>query len=473
MIDFSDFASAEKVFRFFEEISKIPRGSGKTDLIAEYLVDFAKKRNLEVIRDEYDNVIIKKPATKGYENKPTVILQGHTDIVAVKTADSDIDLNNDGLDIYRDGDFLRAKNTSLGGDDGVAVAYALAILDSDDIPHPSLETVFTTDEEVGLTGATGLGCSNLNGSLLINIDSDDEGVFTVGCAGGARVDVSLSAEVEKLNGMICRLSVDGLLGGHSGVEIDKGRVNAIKLLAALLSELKDVRLISLNAGTADNAIAKDAFAIFTTASSSIDVSRVMNKAKSELPTGDPHASFDFSSDIGAANAIGVDDSNRILSLINKLPNGIINMMEDIPDLVETSLNMGILRLDNGDFCLSISVRSAKGVEKKKLIDTITKVSNEHGAAVSVRGAYPAWEYKKDSHLRDVMCRVYEKMYSKKPKVVTIHAGLECGIFSDKMPHLDCVSMGPDNYDIHTTNEHLSISSTARVYGYLLEVLKNI
>ena len=262
MIQINDYPSAEKVFRFFSEISDIPRGSGNTKGIAYYLVSFANERGLEVIKDEFDNVIIKKTATKGYEDRPTVILQGHTDIVAEKTPDCPLDLKTEGLKLYRDRDFLRAEGTSLGGDDGVAVAYALAILDSDDIPHPSIEVLLTSDEEVGLTGATGLDASCLKGKILINIDSDLEGIFTVGCAGGIRVDAVLGVSREAFEGVTYKLTVGGLLGGHSGMEIDKNRANAIKLLGESLSALSNIRIIELSGGSADNAIPRDAVAYF-------------------------------------------------------------------------------------------------------------------------------------------------------------------------------------------------------------------
>ena len=262
MIEINDFPNAKKVFDFFFEISKIPRGSGNTEGITAYLVDFAKSRGLEVVKDSYNNVIIKKNATEGYENRPTVIIQGHTDLVAEKTPECPLDMTKDSLELYRDGDFIRAKGTSLGGDDGVAVAYALAILDSSDIPHPPIEALFTSDEEIGLIGATGLDASNLNGKLLINVDSDIEGTFTVGCAGGIRVDAELSLTEEKCDKTFYNLTVGGLLGGHSGMEIDKNRANAIKILAEVLSDIPDIRLVSLNGGSADNAIPRDAVAIF-------------------------------------------------------------------------------------------------------------------------------------------------------------------------------------------------------------------
>ena len=473
MLDFHDFPSSEKALRFFEEFSKIPRGSGNTKAIADYLVSFAKERSLEVYRDEADNVVIRKPATKGYEDRPGVILQGHTDIVALKTPECPINMEKEGLDIYRDGDSLRARGTTLGADDGVAMAYALAILDSNNVEHPELEAVFTSDEETGLIGATALDASVLHGKLLINIDSDEEGIFTAGCAGGARVDISLPIKTKTHIGRIYTLKIGGLKGGHSGVEIHKNRENAIKCVAEILSRLDSVRLGKAVAGSADNAIPSDAVLYFTTKSSILEIAESVNVTKEGLPEGEDGAQFNIEMNISSAKLMSVEDSANLISLIRSMPNGVTRMSEDIEGLVETSLNMGIIRLDDKKLDLTISVRSAKGEEKAKLLDKIRTIASQHGAEISVRGEYPAWEYRKESHLRDVMCRVYRDMYGKEATVVTIHAGLECGIFSDKMEGLDCVSIGPDNRDIHTPDECLSLPSFNRVYEYIINVLKNI
>ncbi len=473
MLDFSDFPSCEKALRHFEEFSKIPRGSGNTRAIADYLVCFAEARGLEVIRDASDNVIIRKPATCGFEDRPGIIIQGHTDIVALKNPDCPINMEKEGLDLYRDGDYLRAKGTTLGADDGVAMAYAMAILDSNDIAHPELEAVFTSDEEVGLLGATALDTSLLRGRMLINIDSDEEGIFTAGCAGGGRIDIKLEHKAKTHIGQIYTLKIGGFKGGHSGVEIHKNRANAIKIAAEILSCLDSVRVGKATAGSADNAIPSDAILLFTTKSSIFEISEAINNAKENLPDGESDAAFKIDMSISSAKLLTVEDSANLLALICEMPNGVTRMSEDIEGLVETSLNMGIINVGDKSTDLTISVRSAVGEEKAKLISRIRDVATSHRATVSVRGEYPAWEYRKESHLRDVMCRVYKEMYGKDATVVTIHAGLECGIFSDKMGGLDCVSIGPDNHDIHTPEERLSLSSFNRVYEYLINVLKNI
>lgn len=473
MLDFNDYPYSERALRFFEEFSKIPRGSGNTKKIADYLVSFAKERSLEVIRDENDNVIIRKPATAGYENHPGVIIQGHTDIVALKNPDCPINMEKQGLELYRDGDYLRARGTTLGADDGVAIAYAMAILDSDDLSHPELEAVFTSDEETGLIGATALDASVLRGKMLINIDSDEEGIFTAGCAGGGRIDISINGKAKTHLGQIYTLTIGGFKGGHSGVEIHKNRANAIKVMADVLSRLDGVRIGRTVAGSADNAIPGDAIVIFTTKSSIYEISQVVNDVKENLPEGDSDATFKIDMKLFSAKLYSEEDSANIISMINEMPNGVTRMSEDIDGLVETSLNMGIINIDDKAVNLTISVRSAVGAEKTKLIDKVKSIAASHNATVGVRGEYPAWEYRKESRLRDVMCQVYKDMYGKDATVVTIHAGLECGIFSDKIEGLDCVSIGPDNHDIHTPEERLSLSSFNRVHEYLINVLKSL
>ena len=474
MLNIDDFKSIEKVVRFFEEFSAIPHGSGNTSFIADYLVDFAKKRDLDYSRDNADNVIIRKPATKGNEDRPAIIFQGHLDMVAEKKPGTAIDMEKEGLTLYRDGDFLRAKDTTLGGDDGVALAYALALLDSDDIPHPDFEAVFTSDEEIGLLGAVALDPTKIKGRLLINIDSDEEGVFTVGCAGGMRSDVTLP--VHRINSDFdsYRVKVSGFKGGHSGVEIDKGRVNANKALVEIVSKIGDISIVDIRGGNADNAIPRECECVF---SSAVDRTELISKLGDELKAKykdiEPDITVNTEKVECAAAGLTIEDSKNLISLLYELPSGIIAMSKDIPGLVETSLNMGILKLDEDKAEISFSVRSAKGAEKQALGDRLEKIAKDHGAAYSTRGAYPAWEYKKDSHLRDVMKKVYEDMYAKSPEIVIIHAGLECGIFSEKIEGLDCVSIGPNNYDIHTTEERLSLSSLERVWEFLLAVLKEI
>ncbi len=471
MLKFPELRSAKSVFDFFVEFSRVPRGSTHTSAIAEYLCNFARVRGLKYRRDEHDNVVIKKPATAGYENRPTVILQGHTDMVLAENEECRIDMLKDGLELYVDGDFLRARGTTLGGDDGVAMAYALALLDSKDIPHPAIEAVFTSDEEIGLLGAVGLDTSDLCGRLMINIDSDAEGIFTVGCAGGMRVDIKLPVKRSVSAKEAYTLKVSGFKGGHSGVEIDKGRRNAIKALADGLMLVPNISVVSMAGGNADNAIPRSAECTFIAG----DISSIDFEGELKKLYGDIENEMVISLVSCEGDFLGLDlpSSAAALSLIKECPSGVIRMMADIEGLVETSLNLGILSLGEDELEISFSVRSAVGAEKEKLAERLQEIAVAHGADFGRYGEYPAWEYRRDSHLRDTMCQVYRDMYGKEAHVMTIHAGLECGIFSDKLEGLDCVSIGPDNYDIHTTEERLSISSTVRVWEYLLEVLKKV
>ncbi len=477
MLKFPKCAEGGKVFEFFEEISKIPHGSGNTEAIADYLCDFAKARGLTFIRDGANNVIIKKSATVGYEERPTVILQGHTDMVLAKEKNVNIDLQKEGLELYIDGDFLRARGTTLGGDDGIAVAYALAILDSESISHPKIEAVFTSDEEIGLLGAVAIDGKNIDGRILINIDSDAEGIFTAGCAGGLRTDIKTSFKTQRCNGQLYTLAVGALRGGHSGVEINSGRVNAIKYLAGLLSEFHGLSLVSLDGGNADNAIPREARAGFLLENelSSREMTELCDRAKAELVSlGESDANVSITKAVTrGVSAISAEDTARVLGLICEMPSGVLAMSSDIEGLVETSQNIGILTLEQGELHLTVSVRSAKGAKKREAVENIHKIAEKFGAEVTEHGDYPAWEYKESSHLREVACAVYEKMYKRSAKVDIIHAGLECGLFSEKLEGLDAISLGPDNYDIHTPSERLSISSTVRVWEFLLEVLKNI
>jgi dipeptidase D len=474
MISFTEKEYAGGVFDYFLEFSKIPHCSHNTAPIAEYLTDFAKKHGLVYIRDNADNVIIKKPATAGYESRPTVIIQGHTDMVADKLPELDKDMLKEGIEVYRDGDWLRARGTTLGGDDGVAMAYALALLASNDIPHPAIEALFTSNEEVGLLGASALDCSVLDGRIMINIDSDEEGIFTVGCAGGGRVDTKLPVTMTKAEGKAYCLHVSGLLGGHSGVEIGNNRTNAVKVGTDILASLGSIRIYGMHGGSMDNAIPREFIAHFTAEN---DISELFAAAREKEITAaiayEPDIAVTLTEDEAPSLTLDEKSSKTVLSLFSATHTGVISMSADIEGLVESSQNIGIVRLDDNYLSLTVSVRSSKRDAKRAIIDKLFATAKAHGAEVSLRGEYPAWEFKPESHLRDVAVRVWRDMYGKDAEVIAIHAGLECGIFSDAMPGLDCISIGPDNRDIHTTEEHLSISSTVRVWEFLLEVLKQI
>lgn len=469
-----------EVFRFFEEISRIPRGSGNVDAISDYLKNFAESRGLFCIQDEVKNIIIIKEAAPGYEKEEPVILQGHMDMVAVKEPGCKKDMSKEGLDLAVDGDWLYAEGTSLGGDDGIAVACALALLDSDSIPHPRLEVILTVDEETGMEGAKQIDLSVCRGRRMLNLDNEEEGVLLTSCAGGARVHGKLKAEREKIRGTRLEIAFEGLLGGHSGAEIDKGRANANALLGRLmrcLSRISDVRFLSLEGGSADNAIPSASSASVVVKKEEVSgikkaAAELESRLHREYAAADPGLTVRVNEqEYGEWEAFSAESTKRITAILYLMPDGVQRMSADIPGLVQTSLNLGILKTEGDCVSFDYSVRSSMGSEKDMLLDKICLLLASQGAEYSVSGEYPAWEYKKDSALRDKMVRVYEKMFGKEPRVEAIHAGLECGILASGLPGLDCVSIGPDMKDIHTPKERLSISSTERVWNYILEILK--
>ena len=470
------------VFTYFEEMCQIPHGSGNLQQISDYLVEFARKNNLEYIQDEALNVIMKKPASAGYENYPPVIIQGHMDMVAVKKPDCEIDLKTEGLNVTTDGKFVWAEGTSLGGDDGIAVAYAMAILASDDIKHPALEVVITTDEEVGMDGAIALDGSNLQGRRMLNIDSEVEGDLLVSCAGGMRVSCHLPIEREKKTGLMYRLTIDGLQGGHSGVEIHKERGNANCILGRILYELEnatDVQVIRANGGLADNAIPRSAVleCMISEASKELFVSTVIEletAIKQELLTKDKEFNVEIKS-LGKGEADVLDKAGtlKMAYLLMSVPNGVCAYSADIDGLVQTSLNLGILNLTEEELLLQFAVRSSLESEKHVLGQKLEVATKLVGGYTVISGEYPGWAYKEDSYLREHMKKIYADMFDKDLNIVAIHAGLECGLFAGKLEGLDCVSFGPNLYDIHTTEERMEVASVQRTWDFILKVLETM
>lgn len=470
----------QNVFHFFEEITKIPHGSGNVGQISDYLVKFARDRGLFCIQDELKNIIIVKEAVPGYEDEPTVILQGHMDMVAVKKPDCDIDMAKEGLRIAVRGDEIYAEGTSLGGDDGIAVAYALALLDSDTIKHPRLEVIVTVDEEVGMDGARGINLSMLTGNRMVNLDSEDEGIFLTSCAGGARIKGKLPLSEAQRQGVAVEVTVGGLLGGHSGGEIHKERGNSNCLMGRLLyrlAETFDIGISRLQGGLADNAIPRETKAVLVVEERDKEaildvVKTVEGEIRAELSSKDPGAFLAAGEGRpGSWLCTTAEDTAKAAAWLIALPNGVQAMSADMHGLVETSLNLGILSYEDGSLLADFSVRSSVESAKQALIDRLCAVIGLAGGSFSVSGDYPGWKYRKDSPLREKMTALYEKMYGKAPKVEAIHAGLECGILGSKIADLDCVSMGPDMKDIHTTEETLSISSTGRVWEFLVRLLE--
>lgn len=460
-----------RVFHYFEEIAAIPHGSGNTAAISDYCVAFAKAHGLACVQDKLGNVIIKKPATAGYEDHPTVILQGHLDMVCEKAPDCTIDFEKDGLALAVDGDWLFANGTTLGGDDGIAVAMALAILETDDLPHPPLEVLFTVDEEIGLLGAAGLDGAPLDGRLLINIDSEDEGVLTVSCAGGMRADITLPTERIYNSWNTYKITVDGLQGGHSGVEIDKGRLNANVVMGQFLSTLETYRIVSIEGGQKDNVIPRKSTCILA---STEDITKCGEDfAREHRVEGDPDLTVTVEHVIAENYTLTDESTRRIVEFLTTVPNGIISMSDEIDGLVQTSLNLGVLKTEGDVVKAGFGLRSSVNAEKMALLDRVTEVAKSCGGSCVSSGDYPAWEYQPNSRLRDTMCAVWERLYGAQAKVIAIHAGLECGFLCEKLAGLDAVSIGPDMKDVHTCRERLSISSVERVYHYVCEVLKSL
>lgn len=472
----------KKVFEYFEDICSIPHGSGNTKKISDYCVGFAREHGLEYIQDDSNNVIIFKNGTQGYENSAPVMLQGHLDMVCEKTQDCTIDLEKDGLTLCLKDGIISADGTTLGGDDGIAVAMALAILDSRDIVHPPLEVVFTVDEEIGMFGAADLDCTPLRSRIMLNIDSEDEGVLLVSCAGGVTATCHLPISRKKSSGTRITVTIDGLTGGHSGVEIDKGRANANQLMGRFLNEMNKkltYELISIDGGLKDNAIPRECSAELVIKAEDLPSVKAMivkfyNIFSSEYRVCDPKLDINvYVGEEGHFMTANAHSKKAVLAALVNLPNGIRHMSLDIPGLVQTSLNMGILKTSDDEMTMSFAVRSSVSSQKEELESCLESLMDILGGTVEFSGDYPAWEYKSDSKLRELMIQVYEEQYGEKPTVSAIHAGLECGLFAGKLPGLDCVSLGPDMKDIHTTDECMDVASVQRTWKYILEILRRL
>ena len=469
------------VFGFFEKICGIPHGSGNTQKISDYLVEFAIARGLEYKQDELGNVIIFKPGTAGYENSAPVIIQGHMDMVCEKEKNCDIDFDNEGLRLKVKDGYVAAEGTTLGGDDGIAVAYALAILDSKHIPHPPLEAVITVDEEIGLLGANALDCKVLKGKTLLNLDSEDEGILLAGCAGGATANCTIPLKYEKSDKYSdYEIILSGITGGHSGVEIHRQGANSNVLMGRILDMLRkrvDTRLAFVCGGLKDNAIPREtrAFAGISKSGSRNEVCDCIDEIgeiiSKEYGITDRDIRLEIKETDNHPAYFTVDTEDRVICALRCLPNGVIRMDPNIEGLVQTSLNMGIVKIKDTELIIQFSVRSSVESEKRELLQRIDNLVSYLGGNVTVTGEYPAWEYKSDSRLRRIMVDIYEKMFHEAPDVKTIHAGLECGIFSGKIDNLDCISYGPQIDNIHTTEERLNIDSARRCYEYTKEVLK--
>ncbi len=467
----------QAVFTCFEKLCSIPHGSRNTKAISDYLVSFAAEHGIRCIQDKLNNILLFGEGTCGMENHPPVVLQGHMDMVCEKDPDCKLDMAVDGLDLTHDDTCVFARGTTLGGDDGIAVAFAMALLTDKSIPHPPLEIIITVDEEIGMLGAAAMDLSEVKGRTMINLDSEDEGIFTVSCAGGATATISLPAPRRAVYGPCIRLSVDGLRGGHSGAEIHKNRANANKVMGEFLSRIQKLMplcLTSFSGGSKDNAIPRACQA--TAVAMGLHLERINETAAAlQAEIREKYDEPDvlvqaFDVDALGGNGLSTEDTAKVIALLNSVPNGVQAYSANMPGLVQTSLNLGIAKLGE-QFTATFSVRSSVNQEKQELLSKLRSLAEFHGGSYSQMGEYPAWEYRKDSPLREAMVAAYRKLFDKEPKVLAIHAGLECGLLGQKLPGLDCVSIGPQMHDIHTSREKLEIASTKRTWEFLLEVLK--
>ena len=467
------------VFGYFEEICSMPHGSRNTKQISDYLVDFAKSHELRYIQDDADNVIIFGDATPGYEDHAPIILQGHMDMVCEQDADCTIDMTKEGLDVTHDGNVVFARGTTLGADNGIAVAMGLALLSDKTIPHPPIELLITSDEEIGLLGAAAADLSELKGKALINLDSEGEGVFTVSCAGGCVATIGLPVDRHAVYGPCIRLVVDGLQSGHSGADIHRNRANANKVMGEFMNRIQKLMplcLTSLAGGAKDNVIPGSCQATLVAMGINLErINDVAEQLQAEIREqyDEPNATVQaFDVDALGGNSLSTQSTAKVIELLCAAPNGVQSWSQDIEGLVQTSLNMGVVKL--GDrLNVTLSVRSSVNSEKQELLAQLKKLAEMFDADYAEDGAYPAWEFKKESRLRDVMVSTYKDLFDKEAKVEAIHAGLECGLFTEKIPGLDCVSIGPQMHDIHTSRERLEIGSTQRTWEFLLAVLKNL
>lgn len=466
------------VFEYFEEICSIPHGSENSEKICNYLLDFAKNNNLRAISDDAYNVIIYKDATKGYENHKPIILQAHTDMVCQKDKSSQIDFLKDGLDIYIDKDFIRANGTTLGADNGIAVAMIMAILESNDLLHPPIEAVFTTDEEIGMIGAGELDLSKLNGKRMINIDSEESDTLTVSCAGGSEFEMNVPYTTEKNTGTNVTIEVTGLKGGHSGVEIDKGRINANILIGRILNHLKnkiDFDIISINGGTKANAITPSGVAdilVYDFKAFQDIFDTYTDILKRELKSREETLNISYSKiSEGEFDILEISAKDKLIYLLITTPSGVVDMSLEIENLVETSLNLGILKTDKEKITFIYALRSNKITALDFLEEKLIAISQYNDCPYKLSGRYNPWEYKENSNLKDIYISEYKNKFNQSPKIAAIHAGLECAVFAEKIKDLDCIAMGPDIIGAHTVEERLSISSTKAIFELLCKIIE--
>jgi len=468
------------VFEYFEKLCSVPHGSGNTKRISDMCVGFAKELGLRCRQDEVNNIVIWKDASSGREGEAPVILQGHIDMVCVKTEDCAKDMAKEGLDLVTDGTWVWADKTSLGGDNGIAVAMILAILADDSLSHPPLEAVFTVDEEVGMEGAFALDCSDLKGRKLLNLDSEEEGVFTVSCAGGVRVDCFLPGRRAPLEGETgYTLTLDGLLGGHSGGEIHKGRASANQVMGrALYSAMERVpglRLAGVRGGRFDNVIcSKNEAAVAVPEERAADFEAFVREfgavLKNEYAGCDEGITLSCERTV-LDGALSGETTANILRTLLAVPQGVQAMNVDFPGLVQTSLNLGVMDLKEDGLHFTISVRSCIASQKAMVVQRLRAILELGGGTLEERANYPGWQYDRNSALREEVLAAWRKVSGKEGRIEATHGGLECGLFIEKLPGLDAVSMGPELHDVHSVQERLNVDSTRRMYEVVRELLR--
>lgn len=474
----------ERVFYHFEEINKIPRGSGNEKAISDYLLNFGKKLGLVSIQDDALNIIIKKPASKGYENAPIVIIQGHMDMVCEKNNDTVHDFTKDPIKLIVKGDYIYADGTTLGGDDGIAVAYAMAVLEDNTLEHPALEILITSDEEAGMSGAMAIQPEHLDGKIVLNLDSEEEGKLLVSCAGGIRTKSVLPIEwtSRKEGTKDFTIEVKGLKGGHSGVDIHLGKGNSNKIMARVLKRISNevqYNLVSLNGGSKNNAIPREAVAVVSINPADKEklfkiVETVEAELKEELRVKDPDVKVSVSESAAEASKVFSDETtNKVVSLSYIYPNGVNTVSSEIEGLTESSTNLGVVTTTEDEVEYDSAVRSSILSLRDEIVERNKCATEALGGTFTSNAGYPAWPYRVDSPIRDLCKDIYVRMYNKEPEIVAIHAGVECGLFKEKLGDLDMISFGPDIFDIHTPDEHMSISSVERSWEYLVEILKGI
>lgn len=474
-----------EVFEYFRQMNQIPRGSGNEQAVSDWLVQFAKDHKLEVVQDKALNVIIRKPGTAGYENAAPVILQGHMDMVPEKEDGVEHDFLKDPIAFVIDGDFVYADGTTLGADNGIAVSYGLALLASDSIAHPPIELLVTTSEETGMDGAFALDASLLKGRRLINIDSEEEGKLLVSCAGGIGATLKLPIQWEAAGEgrKAFELAIDGLFGGHSGMEIDKQRGSANKIMGRILFDLEkslDLKVASVQGGTKHNAIPRTASATLLLKAEDEKIlaeklTHWTDILRNELQGVDDgikltHTPVAVSGDKAFSRAT----THQVIQILCLIPAGVLNMSMAIPGLVQTSSNLGVLRTEADMVTFENTIRSSVRSHKVEVANEMALLAEACGAQVDFASEYPEWQYNSNSDLRDVFIAAHEELYGTKPEISAIHAGLECGLFSEKFDgKIDLISFGPNLYDVHTPKEHMSISSVERTWEYLQKVLEKL